>query len=903
MNRWYSNSTYLEAIARRYPYLVDENLDSFECCLEQLAKIKRQVSEISMDDIASTNIKLRDKKAEHDWYWSFARLHYFNTNDYSNSQQLGCARTDFADASIQKALEVAWQESRNKKILANNAPEKPTGLFVFGMGKLGGQDLNFSSDVDLIAFYNKEIFPKSPAQGANYSANSILKLTTKLLTEVIDGQFVWRVDWRLRPDASVNAIVMEYSAGMEFYRFRSLPWHHLALVKARTVAGDIKQGNAMLEELEHYIWREHLDYFIVDNVFAIKKHIDKEHPQLKSDNRNNSFNLKLGSGGIREIEFVANVLQLLWGGKKTQLRCYQTYSTYKFIKQLGYLPDASADAMLEAYHFLRWVEDGIQLLGNQQRHSIPRQEGILQKLIALLNIEATQQLLLTIDCHRNQVKRHYQSFFEKFEGHRQYQYEPDVNSDDSHLFEQLGDNQYQIVRNWSDGFTLYGAQTEQFHQLKPLYYQLIKLINQLPFENHTHNTIVERIHQFLTSIPKGAMYLRIFASHPIVIQAILEAYLYAPPMRILLEQSPYIIDSVIDANFEYQSDFVLNRNDFEWRLKKLRQFVNEQLYGNMHRLISGNIGAEQLSLKLTTLAEDSIRLGLQIVCDDMQLTEAPINVVGCGKLGMGYMQPLSDLDLVFVSKYSSDQTDLEDIHRFTRRFQHLMEVKTREGRAYEMDTRLRPSGKSGAVTVSLDNFENYHLTKARNWEHIALLHSRVIGEHGNEYSETETRLNNFIGKIIDKPRDSEQFLMDAAKMLNRVREQRTQSKDSGALVIKLRPGGVFETDYLIACSRLIDAAIDGDRLNKISSFWRNVQLWSRIYGLEQQAINTVPKVLIDCMLKDLSQLTAIESFEALQVQVNEYSHWVVTQLDTLLANTKPREHNWGKWLEEAVIWV
>jgi len=203
-----------------------------------------------------------------------------------------------------------------------------TGLFVFGMGKLGGYDLNFSSDVDLVAYYDPELLPVPELLGRSYICQRILLKLTKVLGQGGRSNFIWRVDWRLRPNASANTLAMSTEAAIEYYFYQASPWHRVALMKARVVAGDMQSGAEFMNQLRPFIWRQNLDYRALDELAEIKQRINLEHPALRTQRQwrepinddVNGFNVKLGSGGIREIEFIANALQLIWGGRFIQLR-------------------------------------------------------------------------------------------------------------------------------------------------------------------------------------------------------------------------------------------------------------------------------------------------------------------------------------------------------------------------------------------------------------------------------------------------------------------------------------------------------------------------------------------------------------------------------------------------------
>jgi len=235
------------------------------------------------------------------------------TTEFASFDEMGKVWSQFADSTIDRALELAWAQTAKRYKL--KLPEGPVpGLFIIGLGKLGGQDLNFSSDIDLIAFFEPDVLPIPAHMGQAYVASDICKRLTQILQPRNSPEFVWRVDWRLRPESSGTGLAISTAKAETFYFFRSLPWHRLALMKARVVGGDKAAGKRFLDRLEPYIWRRNLDFTTLDELAALKTRINNEHPGLEYERSSpdpitpiaSGFNVKLGRGGIREIEFIAN---------------------------------------------------------------------------------------------------------------------------------------------------------------------------------------------------------------------------------------------------------------------------------------------------------------------------------------------------------------------------------------------------------------------------------------------------------------------------------------------------------------------------------------------------------------------------------------------------------------------
>jgi len=268
-------------------------------------------------------------------------------------------QSEFAAVTIKTALRLAWQESAKRFRLKIPDHGDVKGLFVLGLGKLGGRDLNFSSDVDLIGFYDPEIIPVPKNLGQAHVCGKVLQALTQILNPRNAADFIWRVDWRLRPESSATGLAMSTDDAEMFYFTRALPWHRLALMKAQIVGGDTACGEAFLKTLTPFIWRQNLDFRAIDDLADLKAHINLEHPALRQERAQpepitknmEGFNVKLGRGGIREIEFITNAQQLVWGGKQYKLRTTHTLTALKLLCELGHINNEDYTQLRRIYNF------------------------------------------------------------------------------------------------------------------------------------------------------------------------------------------------------------------------------------------------------------------------------------------------------------------------------------------------------------------------------------------------------------------------------------------------------------------------------------------------------------------------------------------------------------------------
>jgi glutamate-ammonia-ligase adenylyltransferase len=877
---------------------------------------------------------LRRCKALFSYRWGLARV-----TQSLPADQLGHLQTAFAECSINAALRSCWAMPQFAKLLPNDIAtirSDVPGLFILGLGKLGGYDLNFSSDVDLIAFYDVERLPIAAVHGRSDVCHRVLQTLTQLLSKTVEGEFVWRVDWRLRPNASTMSLCMSTEIAEDFYFFHSQPWQRLAMIKARTIAGDINAGKQFLVTLEPYLWRQNLDFQMIDDIHRLKNKINLEHPQLKQSRdsgqlheltQSDGFNLKLGRGGIREIEFIVNATQLLWAGKKPALRQTATTKLLSAILEVQLISFEDHENLLAAYTYLRWLEDTAQIQDNFQTHKLPVEPKQLSDYLALVGIESHQEIQTTLAKHRQNVADIFDTLFKQsgnatFDEETALDHEPD-------WVETLPERQKSLFMAWANGFAIYSVTPEQSETLAPLYTSLCKLLSD---SGINRVAAIDKIHAFFNTIPKGPQYLRLLAQQPALLKNIVDPLIYSPHMTQLLEQSPHIVDYLLEPNSEpdrsttFDSNFVIQTDDFEQQLERLRRFVNEQLYAACLQLLNGDIGAIALQQRLTALAVHSLTLGITITNKAMSLNESPIAIIGMGKLGMAAMAPMSDLDLIFVS---CDNVELELANRYSQRLQHLMALRTREGRAYEMDMRLRPSGNSGPVTVSLKGFSHYQHNRAKTWEHIALCAGQSIAGA----TDLQQQISTVRSDVLSRPRNKQQLALDAAKMLWRLQSQRIGKSAKPGIDVKLRPGGLMELDYLCACiclliepdqkatllsydEMVLSCAKRGlseasfaryksmipttNTITEATQFWRKLQIWGRIFGLDEQPIEQLKPDLAEKLLFDM-QLPSMQALSEKIHSISESIHLHTAQMQKLFEQDKP--HDWEDWVETPVQWL
>lgn len=758
------------------------------------------------------------------------------------------------------ALQSAWT--------AEKLPDHPVGLFVLGLGKLGGHDLNFSSDIDLIAYYDPAILPVSKAKGQAYVAGRIIKRMTKALMPPHEPNFVYRVDWRLRPEASVTGLAISLEAAQQFYFFRALPWHRLALMKARVIAGDQDTGQAFLKDMTPYLWRQNLDVRTIDELAELKSRINLEHPRLKQERQANEpitelpfgFNVKLGTGGIREIEFIANAQQLIWGGKDYDLRITNTLNALSALGACGRLPSKDTEQLATAYQHFRRLENALQMMRNGHEHVLPTDHEGWKELAELFGGEVDRLIRLTTQ-YRRIVSETFSAMFE-------------ITSETNETSQTavpesvtLDDVARTIVEDWRSGFRRYNVRASKRGRLASLGPKLLQRVSKL----HDPNDAIRRIDAFLGSLSRSEQYLSLLAAHPALVDALIDPLLYSPHMSVLLQQSPHIIDSFLSPQPQ-NTEFVLAETDYETRLERLRRFVNEGLFQHYHAFLNGSENWLDLATALTRQADMALETALTIMRDDLKAPDLKIAVLGLGKLGQSRMAPQSDLDLLFLF---DDDVDRDLAAKAVRRLSTILTTPLQEGIAYELDMRLRPSGRSGPPAVTLSAFQTYHKTLAKTWEHIALVPARIVAGNSDLGNQAET----LISSILSRPRDQEQLLSDAASMWDRLKAERIRSVSPDELESKLRDGGLMMADFWDSVGYLAN----GPRLSSVQDQWTELLYWERLLGLSGQNIDQIPNAYISRMPSKIA-----EHQKSLEHQVRQ----AVGSYGTLTAASEMKAIRW-----------
>ena len=806
-------------------------------------------------------------------------------------EELGAQWTHHADTSLDQALAASWRETKQAARFVpadlDDTASVP-GLFVLGLGKLGGGDLNFSSDVDLVAYYDAGLVPVPEFVGRADITARVLRTFTQMIDGHKAGAFVWRTDWRLRPDPSVTDLSMSTEAGEDYHFYRAAPWRRLAMIKARVVAGDMQAGQRFLRSLHPYLWRRHLDFSMIQEIAHLKSRIRREHPDLAQERKNETpleqtagFHLKLGSGGIRDIEFFVNAQQLLWGGRHPHLQTPSTMTALRGLAQEGIVEPDTAAEMERCYWLLRGLENRVQYWSDGHTHFVPDDSEQQEWLAARSGFGSWAELGREIADVRQFVDQTVAPLFADVERPARATVPDSVDAeDDEFVKDRLQTWELEAGSGQAPGWIWqHASQTSD-----PL-------------------ARMKAADGLFRRLGNRGQYLKLLSNDPKLFEAVVPPLFQAPAMASLLEQSAHVVDGLLGRasalplgpELDQGRAMIAAAGSYEGKLEAARAWVNEQLYLTYLSVFSGSATIQSAELHLTQLAEAALTLVAEMVMEDLGLETFPLCILGMGKMGMRAMAPHSDLDLIFVVE---EGWELEEANIVAARFNTAFNAQMREGRVWEVDTRLRPSGRSGPPTISLASFETHHLERAKTWEHIAQVPMRPLS--GSDA--LRQRVTAVKQRVLRRPRDLQQLTADAYRMLLRLRDQRIFDRPDDPGEVKLRPGGLMELEYLLAVETLRGGAarpeaagVDHDDL---------AGLWGKVHPALATA-DTDLRRLRDWFFA--GRLFGPKWMQRLGVEVDEIesvAHRVSNAVNQHLdSQAQALDLEWVEYQEQAVRWT
>ncbi|WP_341369087.1 glutamine-synthetase adenylyltransferase [Yoonia sp. BS5-3] len=713
--------------------------------------------------------------------------------------------TDFADAAVQSSLSalVAAEVARGK-LPPSDDPQDCGGMVVLAMGKMGAGELNYSSDIDLICLFDETRFDPDDYHDIRAAFIRATRRMASMLSDVTKGGYVFRTDLRLRPDASVTPVCLSMEAAERYYESVGRTWERAAYIKARACAGDLAAGARFLETLSPFVWRKHLDFAAIQDAHDMRLKI-RHHKGLGGPLTLEGHNMKLGRGGIREIEFFTQTRQLIAGGRDPSLRVRTTKEGLSRVAAAGWVPEDVAATLYDHYVFHREIEHRVQMVNDAQTHDLPQDEAGFDRLAAFMGLERAT-LCSDLTARLTGVHELTEGFFAPEPA------EPIPTAWGA-----------DVIARWHSYPALRSARaTEIFDRLTP------EIMTRLQ-EAARPDEALAQFDQFLSGLPAGVQLFSLFEANPQLTQLIVDIAATAPALSQYLSRNAGVLDAVLGGTFfaDWPGLPVLTEaiqaaldplDDYEDKLVAARRWAKEWHFRIGVHHLRGLISAEDAGAQYAQLAE-AVLVGVwPVVVHEFARKHGPMPgrggvILGMGSLGAGRLNAGSDLDLIMV--YDAAGIESSDGRRplatrpyFARLTQALvtaLSAPMSEGRLYEVDMRLRPSGRQGPVATSFDAFRDYQQNQAWTWEHLALTRGRSIAGDATLMDEIE----QFRQTLLASKSDGATILADVADMRARLADAKPAQ---GPWDAKTGPGRLQDIELLAqtaalrACTPARDAA-------------------------------------------------------------------------------------------------
>jgi glutamate-ammonia-ligase adenylyltransferase len=780
--------------------------------------------------------------------------------------------SDMADAALSAAIDFLLLSAHQAGKLQLSNPEAPSeksGLVVLGMGKLGARELNYSSDIDAVIFFEPSAGIVADPLEATETFGRLMRRLIRIMQERTGDGYVFRTDLRLRPDPGSTPLAIPVEAALLYYEGRGQNWERAAYIKARPVAGDIKAGENFLRELTPFVFRKYLDYAAIADIHSIKRqiHAHKGHGAIAVK----GHNVKLGRGGIREIEFFAQTQQLIAGGRMPALRVRATEPALNELTTAKWIDADTRDELIDAYWFLREIEHRIQMVRDEQLHTLPDSEAELKRIAFMFGFADTKTFSSRLEEVLRRVEKQYSELFEQetrlsigsgnlvFTGQKD---DPDTLQTLSKLGFERPQDISRVIRTWHNGRYRSTQSVEARERLTELTPQLLKAFG----ESKRADEALLRFDNFLSGLPAGIQLFSLLGNNPALLSLLVTIMSSAPRLADIIASRPHVFDGMLDPGLmndiptrEYlagrMAGFLAPAQHYEDILDRLRIFAAEQRFLIGVRLLTGAIRGEMAARAFTHLADLVIESALNAVLEQIEQAHGRfpggrVAVLGMGKLGSFELTAGSDVDLILLYDYDDSATasdgekPLDAVRYFTRITQRLiaaLSAPTAEGVLYEVDMRLRPSGNKGPVATRLSAFEKYQREEAWTWEHMALSRARPL------CGDPSLRLDaaTIIRSILSQKREISKIAADVKEMRTLI-EQEKPPADIWDL--KLIPGGQIDLEFM-AQFLLLVTVTKGQELPLLGQSTYDV--------LDAQAVGAMEPSAFDDCLKAMRLWTAL----------------------------------------------
>ncbi|MFT7570546.1 MAG: glutamate-ammonia-ligase adenylyltransferase [Paracoccaceae bacterium] len=750
-------------------------------------------------------------------------------------EQVTGALSDFACTALQASCRHLLRSLHDSGELALPDPEDPetdSGLIILGMGKLGARELNYSSDIDLIILFDQDTVPYTGDDGLQHLFTRLARNLVALMDERTRDGYVFRTDLRLRPDPGATPPAISVLAAEVYYESAGQNWERAAMIKARPVAGDEQAGLAFLDILRPFMWRRSLDFAAIQDIQSIKRQINAH--RGGAEIAVGGHNIKLGRGGIREIEFYAQTQQLIWGGRDPDLRVRGTIEAITRLTQAEHVAPATLEDLTRAYRFHRRVEHRLQMTDDRQTHELPDDEEGLVKIATFLGYSSLAEFTDELLTHLRIVAKHYAALFED---------EGDLSGtgnlvftgaeDDPDTLKNLAEMGFAepatvsvTVRVWHSG--RYRAMRSG--RARELLTELVPALLDAIAASPNPDLAFRRFDAFLQGLPAGVQLFSLFTANPDLFDFVAEVMGSAPKLAGWLSRYPILLDGVLSADFfdsvpgaaEMTSELAEageQARDFQDFLDIERRWANDKVFQIGAHMLRGRMSPVEASGPLSDVADTCLKELLPEIErtfseDHGKVPGGTMAVVAFGKLGSREMTVSSDLDLMFVYDCPLDVSESDGrkplspgqyYARLCQRFIGAITAPTGEGKLYEVDMRLRPAGDAGPIASSLEAFTKYQQSEAWTWEYQALTRARVICSEGD----LGTRFEEIMRTVLTAPRDEAKVLADVAEMRARLRKEHGTNDLWSPKHLR---GGLVDIEFIAQYLQLRHAAAHPDIL-------------------------------------------------------------------------------------------
>ncbi len=728
--------------------------------------------------------------------------------------QITGALSDLADAAVHKAMTTAVAaEVRRGKLPGKGAEDVGTagGMVALAMGKMGAGELNYSSDIDLICLFDETQYQPDTYMDARTSLIRATRKMAGMLNDLTEDGYVFRTDLRLRPDPSSTPVCLSMEAAERYYESVGRTWERAAYIKARACGGDIAAGERFLETMRPFVWRKHLDFASIQDAHDMRLRI-REHKGFHGPVNLPDHNMKLGRGGIREIEFFTQTRQLIAGGRDADLRLRGTVEGLGELAVKGWVDGETAAVLVADYEAHREVEHRLQMINDAQTHSLPKTDEGFARLAAFMGQDEAS---LRVDIKQRLERVH--SLTEDFFAPGEVAPAP-----------KQSETARKVVKRWRTYPALRSARAvEIFDRLKP------DLLARVQKGDRPEEALLA-LDGFLAGLPAGVQLFSLFEANPQLVDLVIDICSTAPALAQYLSRHSAVFDAVIGGGFfdEWPGQQALQAelaahlaaiSDYEARLDFARRWGREWHFRIGVHQLRGLIPADESGAQYADLAAAVVAAMWQPVVEEFSRKYGPppgrgAVVLGMGSLGAGRMNAASDLDLIMI--YDADGVDASEgrrplasrvyYARLTQAFITALTAQMAQGRIYEVDMRLRPSGKSGPVATSFVAFKRYQQDEAWTWEHLALTRARVVAGSDSLGRDVEM----FRQDLLRAPRDAGKILVDTNDMRARLAEakparDRWEPKQGG--------GRMMDIELLAQVAALLSGCASADLRDQLDA--------------------------------------------------------------------------------------